>query len=132
MKTEKRRIGDIGEGEAVAFLMKNGYKILERNYLRPCGEIDIVAQKKDGLHFVEVKTVTDKKNSLYSTSVSHENYFPEEHINHAKLRRLQRTIFSYLGERRVSSETLYQIDVLAIVLDNRQCPIEVCLIENVR
>ena len=58
MKTEKRKIGDIGEEFTCRFLEGRGYKIVERNYLKKWGEIDIVAENKDGLHFIEVKSLT--------------------------------------------------------------------------
>ncbi len=56
--TEKRKTGDLGEDIAAMFLMKHGFTVLERNYLRKWGEIDIIAKKASKLYFVEVKTVT--------------------------------------------------------------------------
>ena len=56
IKGEKRRLGFFGEGRAVKFLKRNGYKILKRNYKCPFGEIDVIAQKDDVVCFVEVKT----------------------------------------------------------------------------
>lgn len=51
-----REIGDIGENAVVAYLMKNGYEILRRNYTIRGGEIDIIARKGNRIAFVEVKT----------------------------------------------------------------------------
>ena len=42
--TEKRKTGNLGEDLACRFLMKHGFNIIERNYLKKCGEIDIIAQ----------------------------------------------------------------------------------------
>ena len=42
----KREIGDIGENEATRYLKKNKYKILERNFRKKYGEIDIIAKKR--------------------------------------------------------------------------------------
>ena len=58
-KSEKRKIGDVGEGLTAKFLEERGYKIVERNYLKKWGEIDIVAQNKEGLHFIEVKSISN-------------------------------------------------------------------------
>lgn len=76
MKTDKRKMGDLGEEIACKFLKKNGYIILQRNYVCKSGEIDIVAletkrarrkqsgfsampkvfRDEDVIVFVEVKT----------------------------------------------------------------------------
>ncbi len=51
-----RTIGDIGENYTAKYLKSNGFKILERNFSCKMGEIDIIAQKGETLHFVEVKS----------------------------------------------------------------------------
>lgn len=51
-----REIGDIGENAVAAYLSKNGYEILCRNYTIRGGEIDIIARKGNRIAFVEVKT----------------------------------------------------------------------------
>lgn len=56
--TEKQKIGQIGEDCACEYLEKNSYKIIERNYLKKWGEIDIIAKKGSKIHFVEVKAVS--------------------------------------------------------------------------
>ncbi|HLE18234.1 MAG TPA: YraN family protein, partial [Syntrophales bacterium] len=50
------RTGKAGEETAVRHLQKLGYRILERNYRCPVGEIDIVAKDKNTIVFVEVKS----------------------------------------------------------------------------
>jgi Holliday junction resolvase-like predicted endonuclease len=57
-KTEKRKIGDIGEKIAGRFLVSMGFEIVGWNYLKPWGEIDIIVKRKGKIHFVEVKTVS--------------------------------------------------------------------------
>lgn len=58
VKTEDRRLGDFGEGEAVKHLKRSGYKILERNYVAFDHEVDIIAEFNDAIAFIEVKTRT--------------------------------------------------------------------------
>jgi putative endonuclease len=54
-KYNRTQIGKKGEDHVVQWLEKNGYQILERNYRVRAGEIDIIAQKKEVIVFVEVK-----------------------------------------------------------------------------
>jgi len=51
----RSQLGKAGENIVVAALKKKGYSILDRNYRRQYGEIDIIAGKKDLLLFIEVK-----------------------------------------------------------------------------
>ena len=55
---QKKELGKKGEEVALRFFKKNGYRILERNYVCKLGEIDIIAKEKDTLAFIEVKTRT--------------------------------------------------------------------------
>lgn len=53
---DKLAVGRRGEDEAVRYLKKNGYRIIERNYRCRHGEVDIVAMDGHTLAFIEVKT----------------------------------------------------------------------------
>jgi putative endonuclease len=53
--SEKINLGKLGEDEALDFLVKNGYKIIARNYRTKLGEVDIIASDRDTFCFVEVK-----------------------------------------------------------------------------
>ena len=65
MKTEKRLLGDLGEDAAVTFLKKQHYRIKERNFSDDQGnEIDIVAENRDHLVIVEVKTRTYNESNI--------------------------------------------------------------------
>ena len=55
-----RRQGNKAEDKAAEYLKSKGYKILERNFLCPQGEVDIIAQKDGTIIFVEVKQRSSK------------------------------------------------------------------------
>ncbi len=55
-KKTKQHVGQAGEKAAAALLRREGFKIIERNFRIPLGEIDMIAEEDDVLCFVEVKT----------------------------------------------------------------------------
>ena len=66
---ENQILGNKGENLACKYLEEKGYKILIRNFRCKCGEIDIIAQDKDEIVFVEVKTRTNLNYGLPSEAV---------------------------------------------------------------
>lgn len=113
MVSKKRKIGDIGENIFVKHLVKHNYKILDRNYSKKWGEIDVIAQKGDTVHFIEVKTVSVSDRYMSDT----EQYDPEENVHPWKLKRLSRTIQTYLLEKDIDDEAEWQVDIAAVFLD---------------
>ena len=93
---------------ASLFLMKHGFDVIERNYLRKWGEIDIVANKKESLHFIEVKTVVPQEGGYISG---------EEQVHEKKLERLARTVETYLLEKKISSKTKYYLDLVVVEIN---------------
>ena len=55
-----KQTGDKGEAYAAKYLKKHKYKIIARNYKKPYGEIDIIAENKEVIEFVEVKKRKEK------------------------------------------------------------------------
>ena len=122
-KTQKREIGDLGESLACRFLENKGYTVLDRNFLKKCGEIDIIAKDKaKKLRFVEVKTVSRVLSGFTGNGVNHETpdngeFRPEDNVHGWKLQRLNRAIMCYLAQNNVPHETDWQIDVVVVYLD---------------
>src|SRR3989338_1719846 len=98
--SEKQKIGEIGENIAVKFLVKHGFSIIDRNYTKKWGELDIVAKKDEKLYFVEVKSVSRSDlDSVPARPNGHScrsqetlnGYKPEDNMHPWKLKRLSRT-----------------------------------------
>jgi len=127
-----QKIGKLGEDVACKFLEKQGYSILERNYTKKWGEIDIVAQKKQMLYFVEVKSksVSDV-NLAFDNNIEDSSFSrPEENMHPWKLKRLSRTIQTYLIHNRIGNTT-WQFDLLVVYLDIDRRLAKVKKIENI-
>jgi putative endonuclease len=115
---DRQEVGKLGEKEARKFLKKRGYHIREAGFRCHHGEIDIIAQKKDWLVFVEVRT---KSNLEFGT--------PEESITQAKKERLIASALSYTTSRE-NLPSLWRIDFIAIELDEKGKTRRIELIEN--
>jgi putative endonuclease len=68
MPSDKKLLGAFGEDVACAFLQKHGYKIIGRNFSCRLGELDIVAQNRKYVAFVEVKL---RKNARFATAAEY-------------------------------------------------------------
>ena len=110
--SEKQKIGETGEEVAAKFLMKRGFSIVERNYTKKWGEIDIVASKEGKIYFVEVKSVTC---STFDHIDRETSYRPEENMHPWKLKRLARTIQTYMLSHKVESD--WQVDLALVYLN---------------
>lgn len=115
-QTEKQKIGKIGEDIAIKYLENKGFGILDRNYLKKYGEIDIVAQKWEIIHFIEVKSVS-RETQLDNVSCVTDNYRPEDNIHPQKLKRLARTIQTYLFEKYPKEKPEWLFDAITVRLD---------------
>lgn len=108
-------LGQIGEDIATQYLQKRGYKIIERNYRKPWGEIDIIAGKDKDIIFVEVKTLRQDRDL-------NNRFLPEENVTFQKKKKLIRTAKIYLLEKKCSKDQIWQIDVIGIeIADNKKC-----------
>jgi putative endonuclease len=115
---DRQEVGKLGEKAAQKFLKKKGYRIRETGFRCRHGEIDIVAQQKDYLTFVEVRT---KSNLDFGT--------PEESITQAKKERLIASALTYTTTHE-NLPLLWRIDVVAVELDEKGKAKRIELIEN--
>ena len=101
--------GKQGEDRACEYLIKEGYKIIERNWRTKGGEIDIIAMKDEVLVFVEVKTFPNATSDMLSSVLGIQ-----------KQKRIVKTAKHFLLKHRQYSNSYIRFDV--IVLDMQGLP----------
>lgn len=100
---DRKQLGRFGESAAAAYLLRNGYQLLMRNWRCVYGEIDLVTQLSGQIVFVEVRT---RRSGI-----------PEESIGPTKRRRLITLAHSYCAEHNLPETLPWRIDLIAVVLD---------------
>jgi putative endonuclease len=109
--------GRSGEAMAVTYFMEKGFLILHRNWRHSHWEVDIIAQKDEVLHFIEVKT---RRTSRFG--------YPEDNVDEKKIRNLinaaEEFQYQFPHWKRI------QFDILSIT-QLKDKPVEYFLIEDV-
>lgn len=108
---EHNDLGKLGEELAVDFLEKNGYEILETNWVFDKAEIDIIAQKENILAVVEVKTRSTIEFGL-----------PQEFVKPKKIQLLVKAINEYVNRNDLDVEVRF--DIVAIHKENNNYNLE--------
>ncbi|MBA4152843.1 YraN family protein [Flavobacterium sp.] len=108
---QHNELGRKGETIAADFLQKNGYEILETNWVFQKAEIDIIAQKDTVLAIVEVKTRTSADFGL-----------PQDFVKGRKIQNLVKAVDQYMIENDLDLEVRF--DIIGIVLNNHEMTIE--------
>lgn len=114
-KSQTSRTGAQGEEIASKFLEGKGYRIIEKNYRKPWGEIDIIAIKGNIIHFVEVKAV---RRTLEANGSREIDYRPEEMATNTKMHKVARTAALYMESKKDTRE--FQVDVLGVLMDTEK------------
>ena len=97
----RARVGQGGEDQAKVFLEAQGYQVIAANYRCHWGEIDLIAQDKDTLVFVEVKL---RRSTSFGSA--------EESVSYTKAQKLIKAAEQYTSEQNVKAP--WRIDVVAI------------------
>lgn len=97
-------LGLKGEIAAAKYLKKKGYKILEKNFQCRFGELDLIAQDKDGLVFCEVKTRSEGMIAL-----------PQESVTYAKQQKMIKTALFWLQSKEL--DLPMRFDVIAVTAE---------------
>jgi putative endonuclease len=123
------KTGQVGELLVVDYLKKEGFKVLDRNYSKPFGEIDIVAERRGNIHFVEVKTMT--RDIFYVNRGTSDDYEPEDKMHLWKRQRLSRAILVYLNEKGIGEDSDWQCDLYRDYVDQDYKLIKIEVLEDV-
>jgi putative endonuclease len=118
--SKAQKIGELGEDIACIYLKKLGFTVLERNYYKLIGEIDIVAEKQGTLHFIEVKSASCLPDSVSGETLENKSLLtikPEDNFTFDKIHKFKKIISFYMADKYVSHETEVQIDLLALYID---------------
>ena len=111
----RKEVGALGEKVAAEYLKRHGFSIRDRNFVRKTGELDIIAEKENTLHFVEVKTVL--AHNFLSEKSSSDDYDPSLNLHEAKVRKVARTGEWYVMEKDWDGE--WQVDWILVWLRRR-------------
>ena len=104
----KRELGKKGEGLACKALEKEGYRIIDKNFSCKQGELDIIAEEKGTICFIEVKS---------RTSISYG--LPEESVTNWKQRKLLKVAFIYIEKKRIKPMDM-RFDIVSVDLKTNE------------
>lgn len=102
-------VGRYGESVACEFLKSKKFKILEQNYYSSHNEIDIIAENKQYIIFVEVKTRSCSANDRFEFGT------PACAVTYSKQKRTLAAAQAYLIEHKTNKTP--RLDVIEIYLD---------------
>ena len=112
----RKEVGTLGENVACEYLRRHEFSIRDRNYVKKTGELDVIAEKENTLHFVEVKTVLAEEFPL-AENKGEDVYDPSLNLHEAKVRKVARTGEWYVLEKKWEGE--WQVDGILIWLRRR-------------
>jgi putative endonuclease len=115
---DKQQRGRDAEDVAARFLQSQGYRVLERNWRTRTGELDMIAEDRAALVFVEVRS----KKAADSTT-------PQETVTHTKQRQVSQAAIAYVSQHNVQDRDC-RFDVVEVFLNEDGKPVRVNLIQN--
>ncbi len=134
--SKSQKTGELGEDLAVKYLKNKGFTIIERNFTKKWGEIDIIASKQNKIHFIEVKSVSCE---TLGNVFSYQGIRPEENMHSNKLKKFYRTVEGFLAfdasryipDFNKNRELSWQIDLLCVYIDRENKKARVKVIQNI-
>ncbi|MBI5183448.1 MAG: YraN family protein, partial [Nitrospinae bacterium] len=103
MTKERLELGRKGEDIATRYLKEMGYKIIERNFRCPMGEIDLIASEKGVLIFIEIRT---RRSDSFAP--------PQLSVNRVKQQKIINSALNYLVRKRITGIDC-RFDIITII-----------------
>lgn len=128
-KKNTKEVGDLGEMIAAQYLQNKGFTILETNYWRKWGELDIIASKDGKVHFIEVKSVSYETKDILLYAVTHETWHPEEQVHQFKIHQIEKALETWISDTHYEGD--WQVDVIAVRFVPRETYATVKHLDNI-
>ena len=121
MLLNNKNIGDLGEYLVERYLLKNKYKIVEKNWRRKGGEIDLICKKDYKIYFFEVKSMLKKSEESV-------DYLPEERVGKKKCRTIKYLVDLYTTEKGIDDIEI-DIKVIRVIINLKDKRAKVTMID---
>lgn len=117
-----KELGFLAENIAARYLESRGYEVIDRNYRKPWGEIDVIAQKDGVVCFVEVKANRQEFAGDFN---------PESRVDYRKLSKITKTAALYLEYELKNPDAPWQVDVISVILNQFDKKVNIKHFKNV-
>ena len=105
---DSKELGFLAENIAARHLESGGYEVIDKNYRKPWGEIDIIAKKNGVVVFVEVKANSQEFGGDFN---------PEVRVDWKKIQKIKKTAMLYLEHELRDTDLEWQIDIISVTFD---------------
>lgn len=103
-----KELGFLAENIAARYLEGRNYQVIDRNYRKPWGEIDVIAKNGETVIFVEVKANSQEFPGDFN---------PEIRVDQRKLGKISKTAILYLEHELKNPEVEWQVDIISVTFD---------------
>ena len=117
-----KEFGFFAENIAARYLQDRDYEIIDRNYRKPWGEIDVIAKKGETIFFVEVKANRQE----YA-----DGFNPEIRVDTRKTNKIIKTATLYMEYELKNPELDWQVDIVAVTLNENTKKAAIKHIKNI-
>lgn len=119
---DTKELGFLAENIASRYLEDGGYEVIDKNYRKPWGEIDVIARKDGAIIFAEVKA--NRRQFIG-------DFNPEVRVDWKKMVKIKRAAMLYLEHKLCDMDLEWQIDVISVIFDGENKKAKIKHFKNV-